>query len=72
MALACLCFIALCCGLSLQSYCFIDRESVTADIDYFRVGFGETIMPMALAALATFVEQHATDWRKQKETKGPE
>ena len=42
------------------AYCFTDV--VTDDIDYFRVGYGEEIMPKALEALVAFVEARKGDW----------
>ena len=41
-------------------YCFTDV--VSDDIDYFRVGFGEAIMPKALDALVAFVEKRKDAW----------
>ena len=50
------------CGISVKpAYCFTDV--VTADNDYFRVGFGEEVMPSALGALTSFVEEHQGAWR---------
>ena len=43
------------------AYCFTDV--VTADNYFFRVGFGEEKMPMALDALTAFVEEHKHSWR---------
>ena len=40
--------------------CFPD--GVTDDIDYFRVGYGESVLPAALEALAGFVEEHRQAW----------
>ena len=49
-------------GISIKpAYCFTD--TVTADVDYFRVGFGEEKMPTALAALTAFVEERKAGWR---------
>jgi aspartate/methionine/tyrosine aminotransferase len=49
-------------GISIKpAYCFTDK--VTAENDYFRVGFGESIMPTALQALRRFVEEHQEAWR---------
>jgi len=49
-------------GISVKpAYCFSDE--VTEDIDFFRVGYGEEIMPSALNALVAFVERHQTAWR---------
>lgn len=43
------------------AYCFTDV--VTAETDYFRVGYGEEKMPHALEALAGFVEERKHLWR---------
>jgi len=49
-------------GISIKpAYCFTDV--VTPDIDYFRVGFGESKMPIALKALENFVEKYRHEWR---------
>jgi hypothetical protein len=39
---------------------------VTEEIDYFRVGFGEEVMPSALEALVAFVERHKDAWLGEK------
>lgn len=50
-------------GISIKpAYCF--AETVTPDIDYFRVGFGERKMPQALDALVAVVEEHKDAWRQ--------
>jgi len=50
-------------GISIKpAYCFM--ESVTADKDYFRVGFGEEKMSKALKALTDVVEEHQEKWRE--------
>jgi len=47
-------------GISIKpAYCFADL--VVAD--YFRVGFGEQKMPLALEALGKFVDAHEEFWR---------
>eukprot|EP00581_Thalassiosira_minuscula_P006710 CAMPEP_0183705932 /NCGR_PEP_ID=MMETSP0737-20130205/2888_1 /TAXON_ID=385413 /ORGANISM="Thalassiosira miniscula, Strain CCMP1093" /LENGTH=390 /DNA_ID=CAMNT_0025933199 /DNA_START=162 /DNA_END=1334 /DNA_ORIENTATION=- len=44
------------------AYCFTD--SVEGEVeDYFRVGFGERKMLLALEALGEFVDAHAESWR---------
>ena len=44
------------------AYCFTD--TVTSEVDqYFRVGFGEKKFPLALEALAKFVDRHEAAWR---------
>jgi aspartate/methionine/tyrosine aminotransferase len=51
-------------GISIKpAYCF-SGDSVSEDNDYFRVGFGESIMPKALDALRIFVDNHKDEWRK--------
>ena len=48
-------------GIGMKpAYCFTDV--VTDDIDYFRVGYGESVLPAALEALAGFVEEHRQAW----------
>jgi len=48
-------------GIGLKpAYCF--TNVVTRDKDYFRIGFGEELMPRALDALAEFVEAHKHVW----------
>ncbi|KAL7471044.1 hypothetical protein ACHAXS_011316 [Conticribra weissflogii] len=51
-------------GISIKpAYCFV--AEVTPDLErYFRVGFGERKMPLALEALARFVESHKHLWRE--------
>ena len=54
-------------GISIKpAYCFSD--AVTDDIDYFRVGFGEAIMPKALEAFTAFVEKRKDAWRRGMRT----
>lgn len=49
-------------GISIKpAYVFSDH--VNDDNDYFRIGFGEDIMPKALEALIEFVEEHKQHWR---------
>ena len=49
-------------GISVKpAYCFMSR--VTEEVDFFRVGFGETHFPAALHALTVFVEDHQAAWR---------
>lgn len=51
-------------GISIKpAYCF--SEVVTEDNDFFRVGFGEAVMPKALDALTSFVEEHKQAWRSE-------
>lgn len=50
-------------GISIKpAYCFADL--VVEELEsYFRVGFGEQKMPLALEALGKFVDAHADSWR---------
>merc|ERR1719356_555567 len=51
-------------GISIKpAYCFTD--TVKEDVDFFRVGYGEEKMPLALEALRRFVEAHQESWRRQ-------
>ena len=46
------------------AYCFTDE--VTQEVEnYFRVGFGEKKMPLALEALGKFVDEHEEHWRRE-------
>ncbi len=48
-------------GISIKpTYCFTDDDSDYQD--YFRLGFGEKVMPTRLAALISFVEKHKGAW----------
>ncbi|MDG1709416.1 MAG: aminotransferase class I/II-fold pyridoxal phosphate-dependent enzyme [Emcibacteraceae bacterium] len=48
-------------GISIKpAYVFSDE--VSEDVDYFRIGYGEKIMPSALEALRCFVEKHKKEW----------
>ena len=50
-------------GISIKpTYCFTD--DVSEYKDYFRIGFGEKIMPEALTALINFVETNKVGWRE--------
>ncbi|HRW30243.1 MAG TPA: hypothetical protein P5227_09620, partial [Emcibacteraceae bacterium] len=50
-------------GISIKpAYVFSDEKLYT---DYFRIGYGEAIMPKALDALIRFVEDHQKEWRSQ-------
>jgi aspartate/methionine/tyrosine aminotransferase len=52
-------------GISIKpAYCFTDSVLITKENDYFRVGYGESIMPRALVALRKFVESHKDEWRR--------
>ena len=45
------------------AYCFTDE--ITQEVEnYFRVGFGEKKMPLALDALEKFVGEHQEQWRR--------
>jgi len=49
-------------GISIKpAYCFTDVVVEELD-DYFRVGFGERKMPLALDALGKFVDAHEESW----------
>ena len=51
-------------GISIKpAYVFSVKSEY--DSDYFRLGYGEKIMPKALDALAKFVEEHKEQWRSQ-------
>merc|ERR1719410_166338 len=49
-------------GVSFKpAYCF--TEKVTPELSgYFRVGFGETNMPVALCAFRDFIQKHQDEW----------
>jgi aspartate/methionine/tyrosine aminotransferase len=48
-------------GISIKpTYCFTD--DVIDYQDYFRIGYGEKVMPTRLDALIRFVEKHKGDW----------
>ncbi|MCP5382173.1 MAG: aminotransferase class I/II-fold pyridoxal phosphate-dependent enzyme [Kordiimonadaceae bacterium] len=50
-------------GISIKpAYVFSDENLYS---DYFRIGYGEAIMPKALDALIRFVEAHQEVWRSQ-------
>lgn len=50
-------------GISIKpAYCFADLVIKEVE-DYFRVGFGEKKMPLALEALGKFVDAHEESWR---------
>jgi aspartate/methionine/tyrosine aminotransferase len=55
-------------GISVKpAYCFTNDDDdvlLTKEDDFFRVGFGESIMPRALVALRTFVDTHKDEWRR--------
>ena len=49
-------------GISIKpAYCF--AETPTPDIDYFRVGFGERKMPLALEKFVEVIEEYKDSWR---------
>ncbi len=48
-------------GISIKP-AYVFSEYGTEDSGYFRVGYGEKIMPRALAALSDFVEAHKETW----------
>jgi aspartate/methionine/tyrosine aminotransferase len=50
-------------GISIKpAYVFSDGSEEFDD--YFRIGFGESIMPKALEALRNFVDKHKNSWRR--------
>lgn len=49
-------------GISIKP-AYVFSDGCDYDIDYFRIGFGESIMPKALDALIQFVEDHKEEWR---------
>lgn len=49
-------------GISIKPAYVFTTGPITAANDYFRVGYGEEIMPKALDALAAFVEKHKEAW----------
>ena len=53
-------------GISMKpAYCFTDSLQIQNNPElkqYFRVGFGETKMPLALMAFGAFVEEHKEEW----------
>jgi aspartate/methionine/tyrosine aminotransferase len=49
-------------GISIKP-AYVFSEYGTGDSDYFRIGYGEKIMPEALKALSDHVEMHKDIWR---------
>jgi len=49
-------------GISIKP-AYVFSEEGTKDSGYFRVGYGEKIMPNALNALASFVDKYKDEWR---------
>jgi len=49
-------------GISIKP-AYVFSEYGTGDSGYFRVGYGEKIMPRALEALSDYVEVHKETWR---------
>ena len=49
-------------GISIKP-AYVFSEYGTGDSGYFRVGYGEKIMPRALEALSDYVEAHKETWR---------
>ncbi len=48
-------------GISIKpAYCFTDE--VSEHNDYFRIGYGEKVMPKALEMLSLFVEKNRANW----------
>jgi DNA-binding transcriptional MocR family regulator len=49
-------------GIGMKpAYCF--TPEVTDDVDFFRVGYGEEVMPEALDKFAEFVEANKHRWQ---------
>ncbi|MDG1859267.1 MAG: aminotransferase class I/II-fold pyridoxal phosphate-dependent enzyme [Emcibacteraceae bacterium] len=48
-------------GISIKP-AYVFSNEVSEDVDYFRIGYGEKIMPTALEALRQFVEEHKQEW----------
>lgn len=48
-------------GISIKP-AYVFSETITEDVDLFRIGYGESIMPKALDALIQFVEDHKEEW----------
>lgn len=46
------------------AYVFADNSDAFSD--YFRIGYGEKIMPAALAALEAYVSEHCDTWRQMR------
>ncbi|KAG7341546.1 AspC4 family aminotransferase [Nitzschia inconspicua] len=46
------------------AYCF-SGENVVDEVDYFRIGYGESSMPTALRKLKEFADRHKDKWRSQ-------
>ena len=52
------------------AYCFTDE--ITDEVEnYFRIGFGEKKMPLALDALGKFVDEHIEQWRPKSLSRNP-
>ena len=47
------------------AYCFSGEENVTEEVDYLRVGYGETTFPTALEMFEEFVKEHRASWLQQ-------
>ena len=48
-------------GISIKP-AYVFTGDYTSHQDYFRIGYGEELMPKALAALVNFVEEHKRAW----------
>ena len=61
-------------GISIKpTYCFVGHDAVTSDLEedlasYFRVGFGERHMPLALDAFVAVMEEFKDEWRTAMQT----
>jgi aspartate/methionine/tyrosine aminotransferase len=50
-------------GIGIKpAYCFLGDDNVTDQVDYFRVGYGESCFPAALAKFEEFVEERRETW----------
>jgi aspartate/methionine/tyrosine aminotransferase len=54
-------------GIGIKpAYCFCDDQVISDDVDYFRVGYGESTIPTALSQLQNFVDKHRDQWLQQE------
>ncbi|CAB9523776.1 Kynurenine--oxoglutarate transaminase 1 [Seminavis robusta] len=56
-------------GIGIKpAYCFSGDENVTEQVDYFRVGYGESKFPTALSQFEEYVVQHRDQWLLAQES----